>query len=322
MILDLSKSNDKEKFKEYLSLRESIQNRILELDSFFEMNFDKPYIYNFEAGRLKLKKLLIYEPENISEVNGNNENKKYILAGYDKISEEGESEIKYKESKEQFNKENDIEYYNENETIEEISNSNNSINFNSINNINNRNINQPNKKKQLNNINKNSFFDEYNNKIKKKNIKISPNIKNKIRTNINPLTTNLKSKKITINYNNYNAPIKQEQKNEIKNLNIITQNNNDKEESINKIEEGNADNNCNTLSLNSFAENTNTDRNDIEDSFKNKKNKYKKKSYRDSLAQNNMQVREVNIKFVLTKEEYAVLMKEKAKNHNILNNKF
>ena len=52
-------------------------------------------------------------------------------------------------------------------------------------------------------------------------------------------------------------------------------------------------------------------RKDIDDSFKNKKIKVHKLSKRDSLAQNNMQVREINIRFILTKEEYAILMKEK-----------
>ncbi len=33
-----------------------------------------------------------------------------------------------------------------------------------------------------------------------------------------------------------------------------------------------------------------------------------------------MQVREINIRFILTKEEYAILMKEKAKIQDILNN--
>ena len=66
----------------------------MELDSFVELNFDKPYIFNFEAGRIKLKKLLMYEPESIYEINENNENKNYILAGYDKIPEEKEIQSK------------------------------------------------------------------------------------------------------------------------------------------------------------------------------------------------------------------------------------
>ena len=73
--------------------------------------------------------------------------------------------------------------------------------------------------------------------------------------------------------------------------------------------------------VNSLKENksTGTGRNNNDYSFKNNTARHKK-SYRDSLAQNNMQKREINLRFILTKEEYAVLMKEKAKNQDILIN--
>ena len=118
--MELSKSNNKEKLNEYLSLRESIRNRILEIDSFFELNFDKPYIYNFETGRIKLKKLLMYEPDTISEFN---ENKKYILAGYDDIPEEKDNEISYE--KKGINGPITKRNYNINYNIQETSFSNN-----------------------------------------------------------------------------------------------------------------------------------------------------------------------------------------------------
>ena len=51
----------------------------------------------------------------------------------------------------------------------------------------------------------------------------------------------------------------------------------------------------------------------------NKKRKIKN-SNRDSLAQNNMQLKEILFRFILTKEEYEVLMKEKAKIQDILIN--
>ena len=53
-------------------MRQSIQNRIQEIDKFFELNFDKPYVFNFENGRIKLKKLLMYEPEIITEIDDEN----------------------------------------------------------------------------------------------------------------------------------------------------------------------------------------------------------------------------------------------------------
>ena len=65
-------------------MRQSIQNRIQEIDKFFELNFDKPYVFNFENGRIKLKKLLMYEPEIITEIadnNNNNNNNKCVVFG-------------------------------------------------------------------------------------------------------------------------------------------------------------------------------------------------------------------------------------------------
>ena len=282
----------------------------------------------------------MYEPETISELNENNDNKKYILAGYDKIPEERESENKYdnRDSEGKFSNERDMD--NDNDIIEEASNPNN-INTNSI----NKNIQNT---KQINNKlistkNKNTFFDNinitntnsnsinnsninnnYSNKNNKK-LNISPKIKNKIKVNMPPYNKQLKNKKIdiNINYNNNKAQMKREQKSDKKDLNTLSENNNiEKEELINKKEENNInkdDNNIYTLSLNSFRDNNTTDRNEIEESSKIKKNSSRyKKSYRDSLAQNNLQLREINIRFILTKEEYAVLMKEKAKNQDVL----
>ena len=49
-------------------LRESINERIEELDKFFEDNFDQPFVFNFEKGRIRLKKLLMYEPGLINQL--------------------------------------------------------------------------------------------------------------------------------------------------------------------------------------------------------------------------------------------------------------
>ena len=61
---------------------------------------------NFEKGRLKLKKLLMYQPETISEVSDqleNNNNNKCIVLGYDKIPEEKETEYEFEEEEENDN---------------------------------------------------------------------------------------------------------------------------------------------------------------------------------------------------------------------------
>ena len=260
-------------------------------------------------GRIKLKKLLIYEPETISEINDINENKKYILAGYDNIPEEKESENRYenKESDERLTTENNI-----NNNIEENNN-----------NINIQNNKQYNNKYQANNINKNTFFDECNNNInmkpKRKPLTISTNIKNKIKDNMPPQSNKLKTNKkikIDINYNNHKPIINKLQKIDKKNINILTENNNEIKESNINIENNDDDNNninINTLSLNSFGGDNSTDRKNKDDSFKDKKGYKKRISKKDSLAQNNMQLKEINIRFILTKEEYSILMKEKAR---------
>ena len=288
--MELSKSNNKEKLNEYLSLRESIRNRILEIDSFFELNFDKPYIYNFETGRIKLKKLLTYEPDTISEFN---ENKKYILAGYDDIPEEKDNEISYE--KKGINGPITKRNYNINYNIQETSFSNNK----NINNYNNRN----NKIKTLNN---------------------STNLKNKINNEKNNYAQNINNKNDKTNNNFISKTITQ-----IRNLNQkelinnksedITERNeiNDNQETNNDNEnEDKENNNAISLSINSIKDENSTERNATDESFKNKKTSRYKKSYRDSLAQNNMQVREINVRFILTKEEYSILMREKAKHQD------
>ncbi len=77
MELQKDRYND-ENIESYLELRESIEDRIEEIENFYEINFDQPYAQHFEKGRMKLKKLLIFEPFVMNEikVNNNNYNKK------------------------------------------------------------------------------------------------------------------------------------------------------------------------------------------------------------------------------------------------------
>ena len=60
----------------YLDLREKIEDRIEDIENYYELNFDKPNSQYFEKGRMKLKKLLMYEPSSISEMNIEINNKK------------------------------------------------------------------------------------------------------------------------------------------------------------------------------------------------------------------------------------------------------
>ena len=80
----------------YLELRESIEDRIEEIDNYYELNFDKPNSQYFEKGRMKLKKLLMFEPSSISEmVVGGNNQKNYALIVNDSNKNTIESNYSY-----------------------------------------------------------------------------------------------------------------------------------------------------------------------------------------------------------------------------------
>ena len=72
-LIDLIKELQKDRYNDenieaYLDLRESIEDRIEEIENFYEINFDQPYAQHFEKGRIKLKKLLMFEPFDINEI--------------------------------------------------------------------------------------------------------------------------------------------------------------------------------------------------------------------------------------------------------------
>ena len=77
--IDLIKELQRDRYNDeyiesFLELRESIEDRIEEIENFYEMNFDQPYVQHFEKGRIKLKKLLMFEPFSINEIQVNNNN--------------------------------------------------------------------------------------------------------------------------------------------------------------------------------------------------------------------------------------------------------
>lgn len=64
----LSNSDEFISNKHY-QLQELILNRITEIEDFYELNFGEENIENFEIARLKLKKLLMYDVNNIKSAN-------------------------------------------------------------------------------------------------------------------------------------------------------------------------------------------------------------------------------------------------------------
>ena len=359
-------------------MRQSIQNRIHEIDKFFELNFDKPYVFNFENGRIKLKKLLMYEPEIITKIaddNINNNNKCVVFGIEDQIKDEKE-EIDYKEDNLLTNKnkitniyENDNDMNNEkakkkriNEFKSKIMNLTERKNLNNFNNnvkVNNNNNNYNNRSKNLNNRNNvlnipNIFYStqsSYNNKANKviehefknkKNINNKKNYPDKLQfpknrnnnikinndyRNDNPNKNNLKKNN---DNNSYLSKYLINSKNNLRNNYKSKLNNQISNENENNFKKKN-----NNKENNKILDNNNKEIYDNDDDFDYLQNEIikinkrpenlemKKKYYRnpfyDSLTQNNMQVKEIKLKFILTKEEYTLLMREKARFNNPLN---
>ena len=110
-----------------MDLREKIEDRIEEIENFYELNFDKPNSQYFEKGRMKLKKLLMYEPSNISEMNvemnNNKVNMALVVNGTNKNTIESN-------------------YYNDINTLNNNINNNGEISFNILNKTIHKNMNE------------------------------------------------------------------------------------------------------------------------------------------------------------------------------------
>ena len=87
LIRELHSNQNQEKSEEFIELRHSIENRIEELEDFFEDNFDNEFIFYFERGRYKLKILLIYEPNLLDEINNGKNMKEFIFGQKSQISQ-------------------------------------------------------------------------------------------------------------------------------------------------------------------------------------------------------------------------------------------
>ena len=332
-----------------MALRDSILGRIKEIDSFFELNFDKPYVFHFEKGRLRLKKLLMYEPESVKDpYEGVQNNKKGIILGYEELPEEkgkgnnyeyneqedyndygGEedSENNDRINKEKEKKEKIREYRNklmkmyENQNfccdrgdlgdagpyVTPISTGDNFLDKNSYLNTfsnefgnseniynNKNNIYKPGANKGINK--KNKKFQKFQNKNKNFNSKDSNN--------------NGNTNSASISNNSYMDNNHNKNKNKMSYTNKIPpQNSKRANRSMDKADK------LNTKRMKEEKNRKKIEEEDMNQSLeiseKNKKNC--KNNLRDSLYQNTMQFKERMLRFILTKEEYSILMREKAK---------
>ena len=315
LIKEIQETNNYEKTLEFNELRNSITLRIEEIDKFFEQNFDKPFIFNFEKGRIRLKKLLMYEPELFNKIdnkkningmafgqtiNNNNNDINNISQNYEKFL------ITNNNNNNDFNKD-DNNSLNEakislsskrncNKSVEkDFNNNNNNINNN---NNNNNNLTTRFKEKNLN------LYENYNNFNKKKK-------NNKIFNNN------------SININNENITINNEKNNEKFNNSIsFNKNRNnsyDKKSNIKYYNLNDSNNNNNNLNKKQFKKffskklNIKNNKNDDNNFNKNEQNNNKNDiNSKKNLSSNLREKKEIIIKFKLTEEEYKHLLKLKA----------
>jgi len=308
LIKEIQETNNYEKTLEFNELRNSITLRIEEIDKFFEQNFDKPFIFNFEKGRIRLKKLLMYEPElfnkfdngkningmafgqtisNNNDINNNSQNyENYVMTNNNNNNNINKNESTLNEDKISLSSKRNF-----NKSVEKDFNNNNNNNNNNKNNLTTRF-----KEKNLN------LYENYNNFNKKKK-------NNKI---FNNKSININNEKNNENFNNSITFNKSNNRN-----NSYDKKSNIKYYNLNDSNNNNNNNNLNKKQLKKFLSkklnvknNKNEDNNNIKDeqNNNNKNDKNSKKNISSVLREK----KEILIKFKLTEEEYKHLLKLKA----------
>ena len=225
-------SQDIKKAEEFNSLRDSIKKRIDDLDNFFEDNFDEEFIFYFERGRYKLKKLLMYEPNLLDEID-NGKNIKALIFGQKPNVSQSTPDIFIDQDTEMTKFSNNYFMNKNNSKSYQIFSENNiSKNNNNYNNKTNTNASNNTYKLQIkNNINRNRIKTSNNNTNSKSNNKNFPiNTKSNLSYNYyindskkNMIKNNIKSNNNIYNYNYNNS--KNNNKNKINNNKNMNYNN-------------------------------------------------------------------------------------------------
>ena len=155
------------KLEEYFNVRENIENRIKEIELFYEKHFSEPFVLNYQKGILKLKRLLKNEPQYINLINNKNDKEKDkndILLNSNQSNNIISSQIKSFSSYNLFKKLNSQNNNNSNTNLNKNNtNNNNHIYLNITNNTNSNKI--------FNNLSQISFSPIDLNKNKNKNSK-------------------------------------------------------------------------------------------------------------------------------------------------------
>ena len=295
----------KQKIQEFISLKESIQKRIEEIESFYESNFDEPFVLNFEKGVINLKNILIQNKPNSID----NLDKFYYL-----IKNKTEKTNNHSIQK-IGNKKESVKYTKLNNNKKNIKESK-VINKNSDYNINSSNCN---KQKTQGNILNNNIF---NNKLlfsfqqKEKDLKCYETyreLKNKKELNNYSCNKNMEQKS-DLSENESKQEEEEEEEEEEENdelINVYSKKRNEYGELFN-LNNLTSDKKVNTIK----SDNDLSLWKDNESYFyKEQENKEEDNSINEQLKEK-FRLKEVIIKFILNNEEYSLLVQERAKNIN------
>ena len=291
----------KQKIQEFISLKESIQKRIEEIESFYESNFDEPFVLNFEKGVINLKNILIQNKPNSID----NLDKFYYLI-------KNKSEKTNNHSIQKIgNKKESVKYTKLNNNKKNIKESK-VINKNSDYNINSSNCN---KQKTQGNILNNNIF---NNKLlfsfqqKEKDLKCYETyreLKNKKELNNYSCNKNMEQKSDLSENESKQEEEEEEENDEL--INVYSKKRNEYGELFN-LNNLTSDKKVNTIKsdndLSLWKDNESY-------YYKEQENKEEDNSINEELKEK-FRLKEVIIKFILNNEEYSLLVQERAKNIN------
>lgn len=314
LIKEIRETNDSDKNEEYIELRNSINQRIEELDKFFEDNFDQPFVFNFEKGRIRLKKLLMYEPSLINQLD-NGKGIKGLAFGL-------------KPFKENMNMDNIItngSYVNDKDKGTQSGTTTVLRSQNAKNKTTNSKV-RHNRSMEKHKHN-NESFDNSSNMVKRHNKK--EQVYNNKNGNDYSYEDNSNCSHNTSHKNNNNNKQQQHKSSSLEyqmNESVtLTRNNNNNNHSL--VEQSVSGNNNNTNNNNnnellrgtsmSFKPNNTNTNNNVEctsnvcdDDNNNKHNKDEQPNEHEHI---NNEIREITLRFKLTEEEYRLLLREKAK---------
>ena len=311
-------NQNQEKSDEFIELRHSIENRIEELEDFFEDNFDNEFIFYFERGRYKLKKLLMYEPNLLDEINNGKNMKAFIFGQKSQVSQSTPDILIGQDTDADVTKFSNNNFMNKNNTKSyQISENNVFQTKNNPYNLGNRtNVsNKTNRKNITNYFNKNKMPTSYSNTNTKsnKNFMVN-NAKRNYNGFINQNKQNLVRNNNNNNKNRTNE-FKNKYYNNYYNRDIRKKLENSSDEDTDEIKEKKLKyldwTENNTLQGNTLSNQSNTiynNNNNTNNSKKNNKNIQNKKNRRDTI---------LNIDSQNQKYNNLILNKNKSNNNNI-----